>query len=159
MHKDDVGWMKQALLLAQQAQAHDEVPVGALVVRDQVMLGQGFNCNIGQGDPTAHAEIVALREACKYDSNYRLAGASLYVTLEPCPMCFAAMIQARIATLVFGAADPKGGYQGFFGPMQRERFNHEIIARDGVLAGECAELVRKFFQDKRARGKRKWMRS
>lgn len=151
--------MRLALNLAESAKGADEVPIGAVVYNDQLMLGQGHNQNIFNSDPTAHAEIIALREACAYLNNYRLsAGATLYVTLEPCPMCFYAMIHARVQTLVYGAPDPKTGYTRFFGEEQLALFNHRIEVVPGVLAEECGSLIRDFFRDKRERGKRKWMR-
>jgi tRNA(adenine34) deaminase len=151
--------MRLALNLAESAKGADEVPIGAVIYTDQLMLGQGHNQNIFNRDPTAHAEILALREACAYLNNYRLsAGTTLYVTLEPCPMCFYAMIHARVNTLVYGAPDPKTGYTRFFGEEQLAMFNHRIEVVPGVLAEECGTLIRDFFRDKRERGKRKWLR-
>lgn len=151
--------MQLALSLAESARGADEVPVGAVIYRDQLMLGQGHNQSIFSNDPTAHAEVIALREACEFSGNYRLTGEStLYVTLEPCPMCFYAMIHARVKTLVYGAADPKTGYTRFFGEEQLALFNHHIEVIPGVLAEESGALIRDFFREKRERGKRKWMR-
>ncbi len=151
--------MRLALNLAESAKGADEVPVGAVIYRQQLMLGQGHNQSIFSNDPTAHAEIIALREACDFSGNYRLTGEStLYVTLEPCPMCFYAMVHARVKTLVYGAADPKTGYTRFFGEEQLAQFNHRIEIVQGVLAEESAALIRTFFREKRERGKRKWLR-
>lgn len=156
--EQDENHMREAMNLAELAAGEDEVPIGALIVRDGVLLGQGYNRNIGSHDPTAHAEIVALREACAYTKNYRLPGATLYVTLEPCPMCFAAIVQARIQRLVFGARDLKGGYRLFLGEADLERMNHQVETAPGLLEGETGDRVSEFFREKRARGKRKWMK-
>jgi tRNA(adenine34) deaminase len=143
-------YMQEALLEAAKAEERGEVPVGALVVRDGQVLGRGHNQPIGSGDPTAHAEIVALREAARRVGNYRLPGAQLFVTVEPCLMCAGACLHARIQTLVFGARDPKTGavrslYQVFDDP----RHNHRIEVVEGVLADECARKMRAFFQKRR----------
>jgi len=151
--------MRAAMLLAVNAAGLDEIPVGAVIYRDGQLLGQGFNRNIGCSDPTAHAEIVALRDACGYFLNYRLPGAVLYVTLEPCLMCFAALIHARIELLVYGAPDPKTGYSRFLDAASMSRFNHEMKIEAGVLAEECGRQMRDFFQEKRERGKRKWLKT
>ena len=150
--------MQQALALAEQAGALDEVPVGARLIRGDQVLGEGFNQNISSSDPTAHAEIVCLREAAKYVSNYRLPGATLYVTLEPCPMCFTALVHARIQRLVYGAEDPKGGFQRFFDPDRLTLFNHHMEIVPNVLAEKAACQIRHFFREKRERGKRKWLK-
>jgi tRNA(adenine34) deaminase len=154
---EDQYYMEEALRLAQDAQMKDEVPIGALIVRDGGMLGSGFNCNINTCDPTAHAEIMALRHAAAFVRNHRMPGATLFVTLEPCPMCFAALIQARIDRLVYGAPDPKGGFRQFFHREDMARFNHQIQIVDGVLEDRCSQLIRDFFKEKRQRGKRKWL--
>jgi tRNA(adenine34) deaminase len=146
----DLDWMRHALELARRAAEHDEVPVGAVLVRDGRILGEGWNQPIGSCDPTAHAEIVALRQAAATERNYRLPGTTLYVTLEPCAMCAGAMVHARIERLVFGAPDPKTGAAGsVFGLLQSPLHNHRVICDGGVLAGECGELLRRFFQAKR----------
>ena len=155
---DHRAYMAEALSLAEQAAALDEVPVGALLVRQGINLGEGFNRNIETSDPTAHAEINALREACAYLGNYRLKGSTLYVTLEPCLMCFTAMIHARVSTLVYGAADPKTGFSRFLDGSGLALFNHQMNIIAGVRQAESAELIRNFFRTKRERGKRKWMK-
>ena len=157
MTHDD--WMREALRLAHNAAAQDEVPVGALVVRDGLRMGEGFNQNVFTSDPTAHAEVLALREAGDYAGNYRMIDATLYVTLEPCLMCFTAMIHARIKRLVYGASDPKTGFSRFLNEAALEQFNHVMDIVPGVLEEESSELIRTFFREKRERGKRKWMKS
>jgi tRNA(adenine34) deaminase len=151
--------MREAMRLAENAAGMDEIPVGAVIYRDSLLLGQGFNRNIESSDPTAHAEIVALREACGYFQNYRLPGAVLYVTLEPCLMCFTALIHARLDLLVYGASDPKTGFTRFLDAPRIAQFNHEMRIVGGVLAEECGQQVRDFFRAKRERGKRKWMKT
>lgn len=151
--------MKHAIRLAENARAVDEVPVGAVVVREGLLLGEGYNQNILAEDPTAHAEVVALRESCKYLRNYRLTGdTTLYVTLEPCPMCFYALVHARVARVVYGAPDPKTGFTRFFSESDLAQFNHRIEVVPGVMEEECADMIRGFFREKRERGKRKWMK-
>ena len=137
-------------------QSEGEVPVGALVVRDDAVLGEGWNRPIAAHDPTAHAEILALRDAAARAGDYRLGGATLYVTLEPCPMCAAAMAHARIARLVFGAWDPRQGAAGSaFNLVAATRLNHRVDAFGGVLSEECGALLRGVFRrparDSRAR--------
>lgn len=152
--------MRHALRLAENARAADEVPIGAVIMREGLFLGEGYNQNIFAEDPTAHAEVVALREACNYIHNHRLTGpTTMYVTLEPCPMCFYAMVHARIETLVYGASDPKTGYTQFFDQAHLDRFNHQVQVIPGVLQEECADMLRDFFREKRERGKRKWMKN
>jgi tRNA(adenine34) deaminase len=142
--------MRQALELAGRAEAMGEVPVGALVVRDGRVLGEGWNQPIAAHDPTAHAEILALRAAAKAAADYRLGGATLYVTLEPCPMCAAAIAHARIARLVFGAWDPRQGAAGsVLNLVASEAMNHRIDAFGGVLSAECGDLLRRFFAGRR----------
>jgi tRNA(adenine34) deaminase len=146
----DEAWMKQALLLAQRAAAEGEVPVGALVVRDDAVLGEGWNRPIAARDPTAHAEILALRAAAAGAGDYRLGGSTLYVTLEPCPMCAAAMAHARIERLVFGAWDPRQGAAGSaFNLVAADALNHRVDAFGGVLSDECGALLRGFFAGRR----------
>jgi tRNA(adenine34) deaminase len=146
----DVDWMRRALSLAGRAQAQGEVPVGALVVRGETVLGEGWNRPIGSHDPTAHAEIVALRAAALAAGDYRLGGTTLYVTLEPCPMCAAAMAHARIARLVFGAWDLRQGAAGSaFNLVAADALNHRIDAFGGVLSNECGALLRGFFAGRR----------
>jgi tRNA(adenine34) deaminase len=146
----DEKWMRQALLLAARAEQMGEVPVGALVVREGRSLGEGWNQPIATHDPTAHAEILALRAAAQNVSDYRLGGATIYVTLEPCPMCAAAIAHARIARLVFGAWDPRQGAAGSaFNLVTSEAMNHRVDAFGGVLSEECGALLRGFFAGRR----------
>jgi tRNA(adenine34) deaminase len=147
---NDADWMRCALALARRAEEEGEVPVGALVVRDGLVLGEGWNRPIAIHDPTAHAEILALRAASAGVSDYRLGGATLYVTLEPCPMCAAAMAHARIARVVFGAWDPRQGAAGsVFNLVASDAMNHRVDAFGGVLSDECGALLRRFFADRR----------
>ena len=142
--------MRIALELAKQAGEHDEVPVGALVVQDGRIVGRGFNMPIGTSDPTAHAEIVALRDAAHTLANYRLAGCTLYVTLEPCAMCSGAIQHARIARLVFGAVDPKTGACGSVVNLFADpRLNHHAIVQGGLLADASAQILQAFFARRR----------
>ena len=144
--------MRAALALAREAATLDEVPVGAVVVADGEIVGRGFNQPIGRHDPTAHAEIMALRAAAARLGNYRLPGATLYVTLEPCAMCAGAMMHARIGRVVYGARDPKTGAAGSVVDLFGEaRLNHHADIEGGVLAGECGELLSAFFAARRAR--------
>jgi tRNA(adenine34) deaminase len=142
--------MRRALALAERAEAEGEVPVGALVVRDDRVLGEGWNRPIATHDPTAHAEILALRAAALHAGDYRLGGATLYVTLEPCPMCAAAMAHARVARVVFGAWDPRQGAAGsVFNLVAADAMNHRVDAFGGVLSEECGALLRRFFARRR----------
>jgi len=143
--------MRRALTLARQAEDAGEVPIGALVVFNEEIVGEGWNQPIVSSDPTAHAEIGALRAAAARMRNYRLPGATLYVTLEPCPMCAGAIVQARLARVVYGAPDPKAGAAGtLFNLLQSERLNHRAEVTPGVLGEECGEMLRCFFQARRA---------
>ena len=148
----DAAFMREALALAREAAAVGEVPVGALVVSQGRVIGRGFNAPIASHDPSAHAEMQALRAAGKALGNYRLPDCELYVTLEPCAMCVGAMLHARIARLVYGAADPKTGACGsvidLFGAA---KLNHHATVTPGVMAEECAALLRQFFAAKRAK--------
>src|SRR5580692_11532138 len=147
MHED---YMRQALALAEEAQAAGEVPVGAVVVLDGAVVGTGRSAPIGQNDPTAHAEMVALREASARIGNYRLEGATLYATLEPCVMCAGALVAARVGRLVFGARDLRfGGVRSKFHLADSEILNHRVDIVEGVLAAECVELVKNFFDKRR----------
>lgn len=143
--------MREALLLAHEAEALGEVPVGAVVVKDGIIVGRGFNHPIAAHDPSAHAEVMALRDAARQLGNYRLPGCSLYATLEPCIMCAGAIFHARIARVVYGAPEPKTGANGsaveLFGLTH---LNHHAEITRGILASECAELVSSFFARKRA---------
>jgi tRNA(adenine34) deaminase len=143
-------WMREALGLANLAQARDEVPVGAIVVRDGVIVGRGGNAPVAANDPTAHAEIAALRDAGRALGNYRLPGCDLYVTLEPCAMCAGAIMHARIRRLVFGVSDPKTGACGSVVNLFAEpRLNHHATVVGGVLAQECGALLSAFFATRR----------
>ena len=142
-------FMRLALEQAALAEARGEVPVGAVVVRDGAVLGRGHNQPIAACDPTAHAEIVALREAARAASNYRLSGATLYVTVEPCLMCVGATVHARIASLVFGALDPKAGAVRSLLDPNALPLNHRFGVVEGVLAEECRELLQRFFRSRR----------
>ncbi len=146
----DAAFMDEALALAADAAARGEVPVGALVVRDGVVVGRGGNAPIAGHDPTAHAEIAALRDAARAEGNYRLPGATLYTTLEPCPMCAGAILHARIARVVFGARDPKSGACGSVIDLFAERrLNHHARVDGGVRAEACAALLSAFFAARR----------
>jgi len=148
----DESYMRRALELAAQAAELDEVPVGAVLVVDGKVAGDGFNAPISQNDPTAHAEIRALRAAGASLGNYRLPGSVLYVTLEPCAMCVGAILHARVARVVFGAPDPKTGAAGSVVDLfANERLNHHAIVTGGLLEGECAGQLRRFFAVKRQR--------
>lgn len=136
--KSDHIWMQHAISLAKQAALADEVPVGAVIVLDQKIIGSGFNQPISSKDPSAHAEIVAMRDAAKTLNNYRLVNTTLYVTLEPCAMCAGAMLHARIKRLVFATADPKTGAP-----------NHKIQCQSGLLGEACSSILRDFFQQRR----------
>jgi tRNA(adenine34) deaminase len=146
----DEQFMREALSLAQQAAALGEVPVGAIVVKDGVIVGRGSNAPIGCQDPSAHAEILALRDAAKNIGNYRLVDCSLYVTLEPCAMCAGAIQHARIGQLVFGAKDPKTGACGsVVNLMTEDKLNHHTEVASGVLESECGQLLSDFFKQRR----------
>ena len=152
MRATDDDWMAQALELAREAARRGEVPVGALLVRDDAVLGRGGNAPIAHNDPTSHAEIVALREAGRALGNYRLPGCTLYVTLEPCAMCAGAILHARLARLVYGASDPKTGACGSVVDLFAEpRLNHHTRVTGGVAADACASLLSEFFAARRAR--------
>jgi tRNA(adenine34) deaminase len=147
---NDIDWMRKALALAARAEQAGEVPIGALVIRDGTLLGEGWNRPIGSHDPTAHAEIVALRAAAAAVADYRLGGATLYVTLEPCPMCASAIAHARIERLVFGAWDPRQGAAGSaFNLVSSDAMNHRVDTFGGVLSVECGALLRGFFASRR----------
>jgi tRNA(adenine34) deaminase len=150
MSEPDELWMEEALRAAQRAQEAGEVPVGAVVVCEGRVIGRGWNRNLGDCDPTAHAEIVALREAAAAVSNHRLANCDLFATIEPCPMCAGALVHARIKRLVYGADDPKAGaVQSVMQVLNHPRLNHRVEVRGGVLAGRCAELLQTFFKNRR----------
>jgi len=144
--------MRVALEQALEAEGRAEVPVGAVVVVDDAIVGAGFNQPIGAEDPTAHAEIVALRAAAKRVGNYRLTGATLYVTIEPCQMCVGAMIHARIARVVYGTPEPKAGaIESAMRAHEHPALNHRMTATGGVLEEECRQVIQRFFRDQRTR--------
>jgi len=152
--EEDERWMHYALTLAKKAANEGEVPVGAVVVRDGMVLGEAWNCPIGSADPSAHAEVNALRAAAKHEANYRLPGATLYVTIEPCTMCAGALIHSRIDRLVFGAREPKAGAV----VSQNNLLNHpsmntEIRYAEGILAEECSQIMTEFFAFRRQQKK------
>lgn len=143
-------YLRRALELAREAEARGEVPVGAVVVCDGRIAGEGFNAPIGTGDPTAHAEILALRAAAKSLNNYRLSGCTLYATLEPCVMCAGAIVHARLDRLIFGARDLRfGGVRSKFQLVDSDLLNHRVEVTEGVLAAECTELLQRFFAGRR----------
>lgn len=147
---DDAYWMQQALNLAAQAQAAGEVPVGAVIVHNNELLAEGFNQPISRADATAHAEMIALQAACQKMHNYRLPGATLYVTLEPCVMCAGALVHARIERLVFAASEPKTGAAGsLLDVFSLPNINHRVICESGVLAEKSSQLLRDFFRQRR----------
>jgi tRNA(adenine34) deaminase len=146
----DEQFMLEALALALRASQSGEVPIGAVIVRDNIVIGRGFNSPISRSDPTAHAEIVALRQAAAAVRNYRVADATLYVTIEPCVMCAGALVNARIARLVFGARDLRfGAVRSKFQLADSEVLNHRMEIVEGILGGECVELLKQFFAQKR----------
>lgn len=150
MRSNDHHWMQYALNLAEKAQAQQEVPVGALLILDNKILGAGWNQPISQNDPTAHAEILALRDAAQKCQNYRLKDTTLYVTLEPCTMCIGALIHARIKRLVFGALDAKSGaVASQFYLLDTQKFNHTIEWEGGCLSDDCGALLKQFFARRR----------
>jgi tRNA(adenine34) deaminase len=151
MNGPDEAFMRLALAEARQAEALGEVPLGAIVVLGEQIIGRGCNRSIADHDPTAHAEIVALRHAAAGLANYRLTGATLYVTLEPCAMCAGAVVLARVARLVYGCEDPKAGaVRSLYRLADDPRLNHRIEITAGILADECSSLLRSFFQGKRS---------
>ena len=147
---EDIGFMRAALAEAKIAASAGEVPVGAVLVRKGKIVARGLNRPVQDSDPTAHAEIMALRAAATAEKNYRLAGSTLYVTLEPCPMCVGAMLHARIDRLVFGAYDPKSGAAGSVMDLCDERrLNHRIEVNGGLLEDQCGGLLQRFFAKRR----------
>ncbi|KPJ67333.1 MAG: hypothetical protein AMJ43_05375 [Coxiella sp. DG_40] len=150
MTNQDTYWMQRAIKLAHHAKSQNEVPVGAILVLNNEIIGEGWNQPISSTDSTAHAEIIALRNAAKKLNNYRLSDTTLYVTLEPCIMCVGAMIHARIKRLVFGAYDSKAGaIQSVFSLLDSKQLNHEISYQGGVLEQECGALLTHFFKERR----------
>ncbi len=152
--QDDFRFMRAALAQAELARAADEVPVGAVLVVDGEIVGRGYNQPVSSHDPTAHAEVMALRDAGLHLANYRLPGSTLYVTLEPCAMCSGAIMHARVEHVVFGARDPKTGVAGSVIDLFAEsRLNHHATTLGGVLAEECGALLSGFFAERRAKAK------
>ncbi|MBM3105397.1 tRNA adenosine(34) deaminase TadA [Pseudomonas sp. P66] len=148
----DQAFMRQALELAAQGAALGEVPVGAVLVQHGQVIGRGFNCPISGSDPSAHAEMVAIRAAAQAASNYRLPGSTLYVTLEPCSMCAGLIVHSRIARVVYGALEPKAGIVQSQGQFFTQGFlNHRVMFEGGVLAEECGTILSEFFKARRAR--------
>ena len=146
---DDIHFMRLALEEAEQADRRDEVPIGAALVMDNQLVALGHNSPVGNHDPSAHAEIMALRSAGAWLRNYRMPGATLYVTLEPCLMCFGALLQARVARVVFGAPDPKVGISRVAPHLQDANFNHRLDLAGGLLEDECRAQLQGFFQRRR----------
>lgn len=156
-HFDDHACMGVALLLARRAAALGEVPVGAIVVMDGAIIGRGHNRRELDADPTAHAEIIALRAAARHVGHWRLVDATLYVTLEPCAMCAGALVNARVGRVVYGAADPKAGAtRSLFRICDDPRLNHRMHVHDRVRTEECAAVLTRFFRARRRGGKRRW---
>src|SRR5215472_1517768 len=146
----DAAWMRVALEQARIAAEAGEVPVGALVTKDGEIVGQGHNRNLLDNDPTAHAEIVALRQAAAHLGNHRLGGCEMFVTIEPCAMCAGAMVHARLSRLVYGASDPKAGAAGsVLEVVNHPKLNHQMAVTSGVLAAKCSEMLQEFFRKKR----------
>lgn len=146
----DEEFMREALIEARVAGEHSEVPVGAIIVVDGSVIGRGRNAVIKTSDPTAHAEIVALREAGRSAGNYRLTGATMYSTIEPCAMCAGALVQARLARLVYGAKDPKAGaVETHFGICSTDFLNHRVSVEGGILEDECRRVLQSFFRERR----------
>jgi len=147
---DDEYFMQHALALAEKAAANGEVPVGAVLVRDGAVIGEGFNCPISMNDPTAHAEIMALRNAAKRVGNYRLPNSTLYVTVEPCTMCAGALVHARVERVVYGALETKAGVaESHLSLFAAPHFNHRVCCEGGVLQEACAAVMRDFFRGRR----------
>ncbi len=148
--EQDIKWMQHAIKLAKHAESIDEVPVGAVLVKDNQLIAEGWNQPITSNDPTAHAEMVALRAAAQTLANYRLVNTTLYITLEPCSMCAGALIHARVKRVVFGATDLRTGAAGsVFNILNTTKLNHTIDIQQNVLAQECSELLTNFFKNKR----------
>ncbi|MEG5266982.1 tRNA adenosine(34) deaminase TadA [Pseudomonas sp. JDS28PS106] len=150
----DQDFMREALELARQGALLGEVPVGAVLVQDGEIVGRGFNCPISTSDPSAHAEMVAIRDAAKAVDNYRLPGSTLYVTLEPCSMCAGLIVHSRVGRVVYGALEPKAGIVQSQGQFFAQGFlNHRVLFEGGVLGEECGAVLSEFFKQRRAAGK------
>jgi len=146
----DESWMRVALQMADEARKQDEVPVGAVLIMNDEIIGRGFNRPVGQHDPSAHAEIEALRDAAQRVGNYRLPGSSLFVTVEPCTMCAGALIHARVGRLVFGTREPRAGaVVSSAKVLDNPELNHRVSVTEGVLADECTALLKEFFKSRR----------
>lgn len=151
---DDQYFMQRAFELAQQAEQHDEIPVGAVVVYQGKIIGEGFNQSILLNDPSAHAEMIAIRQAGKHLNNYRMLDCTLYVTLEPCPMCAGLLVHSRINRLVYACPDLKTGAAGStFNLVNNEQLNHQIIVTDGIMQEQCSQLLSAFFKRRRSEKK------
>ena len=146
----DAAWMEEALRLAHEAEAAGEVPVGAIVVCDEKIVGRGFNRNRSDNDPSAHAELIALRQAGRALGNHRLEGCTMFATIEPCAMCAGALVHARLRRLVYGASDPKAGaVHSVLQVLNHPQLNHRMEVTGGVMADSCGALLQKFFQSRR----------
>ena len=155
MEKDDEFFMRLALEQAQLAYDHQEVPVGAIVVLDDEVIGRGYNQPISTHDPSAHAEMVAIRDAATRVGNYRLPGATLYVTIEPCTMCTGLMIHSRISRLVYGATEPKAGViESTINILNNKFYNHKIDVRPGLMSNDCSAIMSAFFEERRQQKKK-----
>jgi tRNA(adenine34) deaminase len=152
---DDEKFMQMALVEAKKAAAFGEVPIGAVIVRNGEVVGRGYNLRERAKDPTAHAELLAVKQASETLGGWRLIGCTLYVTLEPCPMCAGAIVQSRIDRVVYGVSDPKAGCAGtLMNLLQEERFNHQVEVTSGILAEECSVILKDFFRELRERQRR-----
>lgn len=145
----ELDYMRLALQEARKGATKGEVPVGAILVHDDEIIGQAHNQVIAHNDPTAHAEILAIKQACITKGNYRMPGSVLYVTLEPCAMCLGAIVQARVSQIVYGAYDPKSGAVESIMNFPFERTNHRVLIRSGLMAEECGRILRDFFRERR----------
>jgi tRNA(adenine34) deaminase len=142
-----IKWMKEALLEAEKAEAIREVPIGAIIVHEDIVIGRGYNLRESSNDPTAHAEIIAIREASKKLQSWRLLNCQMYITLEPCPMCAGAIVQARVPQIIFGTPDPKAGCAGtIMNLLQEKRFNHQVDIVNNILQHECSSILTHFFK-------------
>jgi tRNA(adenine34) deaminase len=150
IEQQDINWMQHAINLAKQAALHNEVPVGAVLVLNNQIIGKGFNQPIKNNDPTAHAEIIALRQGADNLNNYRLLDTTLYITLEPCAMCAGAIIHSRVKRVVYGAFDPRAGGAGsVFSILQSDKLNHKVEICSDVMSKECGDILREFFKERR----------
>ncbi|HJV46505.1 MAG TPA: tRNA adenosine(34) deaminase TadA [Bacillota bacterium] len=156
MEQEDHQYMLAALNEARKAEEIGEVPIGAVIVKDGKIIGRGYNMRETSKDPTAHAELLAIKEASQTLGGWRLTGSTLYVTLEPCPMCAGALVQARVDRVVYGVCDPKAGCAGtLMNLLKEERFNHQVIVESGILAEDCSTILKLFFRKLRERKREK----